>query len=553
VDGCAVEEADAVIPPLLLADQDGTTRSTLTPISSPRKRERRQAVACKPRGVIDMGLRRMILRRLSYSRTYTHNMAESPITPRKQDFAAWYQDVVMQGDMAEPAEIVKGCMVIKPNGYAVWEMIQRSLDDRFKATNHQNCYFPLLIPESFLHKEAEHVEGFSPELAVVTIAGGKKLEEPYVIRPTSETIIGHFFSKWIHSYRDLPMLLNQWANVVRWELRTRLFLRTSEFLWQEGHTAHASHEEAVEEVLRILDIYAEVAEDIMAMPVIKGVKTRTEKFAGALRSYSIEAMMQNGMALQAGTSHDLGQNFGKAFNVQFQTKEGQLDYVWQTSWGVSTRLVGGLIMSHSDDKGLVLPPRLAPVKTVLVPIYRKDDEKGKVLEAAHRIAKETGARVDDREGQSPGAKFFHWERRGVPTVLELGPRDLASGNIVLKRRDTGSKEVVPQAEIAVRLPATLEQMQKDLYDAAKQRLRDNTVMANSIAEVESILREVTAEKGGGKFVMAHLKDDPACDARLKEFKATVRNIPLVDQFDGAGKCILTGEPVDRRVAIAKAY
>ena len=442
-------------------------------------------------------------------------MAESPITPRKQDFAAWYQDVVMQGDMAEPAEIVKGCMVIKPNGYAVWELMQRELDDRFKATNHQNCYFPLLIPESFLHKEAEHVEGFSPELAVVTIAGGKKLEEPYVIRPTSETIIGHFFSKWIQSYRDLPMLLNQWANVVRWELRTRLFLRTSEFLWQEGHTAHASHEEAVEEVLRILDIYAEVAEDVMAMPVIKGVKSRAEKFAGALRSYSMEAMMQNGLALQAGTSHDLGQNFGKAFNVQYQTKEGQLDYVWQTSWGVSTRLIGGLIMSHSDDKGLVLPPRLAPVKAVLVPIYRKEEEKAKVLEAAHRIAKEVGARVDDREGPSPGAKFFHWERRGVPVVLELGPRDLASGNIVLKRRDTGVKEVVPQTDIAARLPATLAQMQKDLYNAAKQRLRDNTVMANSMAEVESILGGVTAEKGGGKFVMAHLKDDPACDARLK--------------------------------------
>jgi prolyl-tRNA synthetase len=480
-------------------------------------------------------------------------MAESPITPRQQDFAAWYQDVVMQGDMAEPAEIVKGCMVIKPNGYAVWEIIQRELDGRFKATNHQNCYFPLLIPESFLHKEAEHVEGFSPELAVVTIAGGKKLEEPYVIRPTSETIIGHFFSKWIQSYRDLPLLLNQWANVVRWELRTRLFLRTTEFLWQEGHTAHASHDEAVEEVLRILDLYAEVAEDVMAMPVIKGVKTRAEKFAGALRSYSIEAMMQNGLALQAGTSHDLGQNFGKAFNVQYQTKEGQLDYVWQTSWGVSTRLIGGLIMSHSDDKGLVLPPRVAPVKAVLVPIYRKEEEKSKVLEAAHRIAKEVGAKVDDREGPSPGAKFFHWERRGVPVVMELGPRDLASGNIVLKRRDTGTKEVVAQAEIAARLPAALEQMQKDLYEAAKERLRNNTVTANSIDEVESILSAVTAEKGGGKFVMAHLKDDPACDARLKEFKATVRNMPLVDEFDGGGKCIVTGEAVDRRVAIAKAY
>ena len=284
--------------------------------------------------------------------------------------------------MAEPAEIVKGCMVIKPNGYAVWEALQREFDSRFKEAGHQNVYFPLLIPQSFLQKEAEHVEGFSPELAVVTIAGGKELEEPYVIRPTSETIIGHFFARWIQSWRDLPVLINQWANVVRWELRTRMFLRTSEFLWQEGHTAHSSHEEAVQEVLRILDIYAEVAESVMAMPVIKGMKTAGEKFAGALRSYSIEAMMQNGLALQAGTSHDLGQNFGRAFDVKFQTTEGKLDYVWLTSWGVSTRLIGGLIMTHSDDKGLVLPPKVAPWKAVLVPIYRKDEERAAVLEAA---------------------------------------------------------------------------------------------------------------------------------------------------------------------------
>jgi prolyl-tRNA synthetase len=480
-------------------------------------------------------------------------MAESRITARNDDFASWYQDVVLQGDMAEPAEIVKGCMVIKANGYAVWELMQRELDDRFKRTNHQNVYFPLLIPESFLKKEAEHVEGFSPELAVVTIAGGKTLEEPYVIRPTSETIIGHFFSKWIQSWRDLPMLFNQWANVVRWELRTRMFLRTTEFLWQEGHTAHSTHEEALEEVLRILDIYAEVAEDVMAMPVIKGMKTRAEKFAGALKSYSIEAMMQNGLALQAGTSHDLGQNFGKAFNVQFQSKEGQLEYVWQTSWGVSTRLIGGLIMTHSDDKGLVLPPKLAPVKAVLVPIYRKDEEKASVLEAAHRIAAEVGAKVDDREGQSPGAKFFHWERRGVPVVLELGPRDLASGKIVIKRRDTGSKEPVDQCTVKEKLSAVLDDMQTGLLARAKERLKSNTVLANSLGEVEEVLREATAEKGGGKFVMAHIKDDPACDARLKEFKATVRNLPLVDEYDGGGKCIITGETVDRRAVIAKAY
>jgi prolyl-tRNA synthetase len=490
-------------------------------------------------------------------------MAESPITPREKDFATWYQDVVLQGDMAEPAEIVKGCMVIKANGYAVWEVLQRELDTRFKATGHQNLYFPLLIPESFLKKEAEHVEGFAPELAVVTIAGGKELEEPYVIRPTSETIIGHFFAKWIQSYRDLPLLYNQWANVIRWELRTRMFLRTTEFLWQEGHTAHSSHEEAQEEVLRMLDVYADVAENVMAMPVIRGVKTRSEKFAGALRSYSIEAMMQNGLALQAGTSHDLGQNFGKAFDIQFQSKEGKLDYVWQTSWGVSTRLIGGLIMTHSDDKGLVLPPKVAPVKAVIVPIYRKDEERAQVLEVANRLAKEmsgglssvqAGIQVDLREGQSPGAKFFHWERRGVPVVFELGPRDVASGNIVLKRRDTGTKEVIPQSEAPARLTATLELMQTELLAKARQRMKDRTVLANSIEEVEAILnKDVTAEKGGGKFVMAHVADDPKNDQRIKEFKAGVRNIPLVDEYDGPGKCILTGVPVDRRVVIGKAY
>jgi prolyl-tRNA synthetase len=480
-------------------------------------------------------------------------MAESPITPRRKDFAAWYQDVVLQGDMAEPAEIVKGCMVIKANGYAVWERLQGELDDRFKALGHENMYFPLLIPQSFLQKEAEHVEGFAPELAVVTIAGGKQLEEPYVIRPTSETIIGHFFSKWIRSWRDLPVLVNQWANVIRWELRTRMFLRTTEFLWQEGHTAHATHAEALEETLRMMDVYADVAENVMAMPVIKGVKTTAEKFAGALRSYSIEAMMQNGLALQAGTSHDLGQNFGKAFNVQFQNREGALEYVWQTSWGASTRLVGGLIMTHSDDKGLVLPPNVAPVKAVVVPIFGKDDERARVMETSNKIAMELHAKVDTRDSLSPGAKFFHWERRGVPVVLELGPRDLANGNIVLKRRDTGGKEVLPQMEAAARLPQVLADMQRDLYDKAKRRMKENTVLADSLREVEDILRDVTADKGGGKFVMAHLKDDPACDARLKQFKATVRCIPVQDEFGGAGKCIVTGERVDRRVVIAKAY
>ena len=332
-----------------------------------------------------------------------------------------------------------------------------------------------------------------------------------------------------------------------------MFLRTTEFLWQEGHTAHSTHEEALEEVLRMLDVYADVSENIMAMPVIKGVKTRAEKFAGANRSYSIEAMMQNGLALQAGTSHDLGQNFGKAFDVQFQSKEGKLDYVWQTSWGVSTRLIGGLIMTHSDDKGLVLPPKMAPRKSVIVPIFRKDEERVQVMEVATRLAAELGAHVDMREGQSPGAKFFHWERLGVPVVFELGPRDVASGNIVLKRRDTGTKEVIPQTEAAGRLAATLDAMQKDLYSKAKDKLKANTVLANSIGEVEEILKDVTAEKGGGKFVMAHLKDDAANDARIKTFKASVRNIPLVDEYDGPGKCILTGEEVSHRVVIAKAY
>jgi prolyl-tRNA synthetase len=480
-------------------------------------------------------------------------MAEQPITPREKDFASWYQDVVLQGDMAEPAEIVKGCMVMKPNGYAIWEILQREFDDRFKATGHQNIYLPLLIPQSFLQKEAEHVEGFSPELAVVTIAGGKELEEPYIIRPTSETLVGHFFGRWIQSYRDLPLLINQWCNVLRWELRTRLFLRTTEFLWQEGHTAHSTHEEAMEEVLRMLDVYADVAENVMAMPVIKGAKTQAEKFAGALRSYSMEAMMQNGLALQAGTSHDLGQNFGKAFDVKFQTKEGKLDYVWQTSWGVSTRLVGGLVMTHSDDKGLVLPPKAAPRKSVVVPIFRKDEERSQVLEVAAKLAKDLGAHVDSREGFTPGAKFFYWERRGVPVVFELGPREVQSGNIVIKRRDTGQKETVPQGDVVHKLATTLETMQNDLYNKAKQRLQQNTVIANSLQEVESVLNEVTAEKGGGKFVMAHIKDDRKNDERIKDFKASVRNIPLVDEFGGPGKCIMSGETVDRRAVIAKAY
>jgi prolyl-tRNA synthetase len=485
-------------------------------------------------------------------------MSKSRITPRSEDFAAWYQDVIAQADMAEPAEVVKGCMVIKPHGYAVWEKIQAALDKRFKATGHKNAYFPMLIPESFLKREAEHVEGFSPELAVVTIAGGEELEERYVLRPTSETIIGHFFAKWIQSWRDLPLLLNQWANVIRWEKRTRLFLRTTEFLWQEGHTAHATEEEARQEARRMLEVYADVAENVMGMPVVKGLKTRTEKFAGAEKSYSIEAMMQNGLALQAGTSHELGQNFGRAFDVKFQNQAGQLDYVWQTSWGVSTRLIGGLIMTHSDDRGLVLPPNLTPLQAVVIPIYRKDTGREAIITRAHQAAAAlhnagVTVEVDDREGFTPGNKFFHWEQRGIPVTIELGPRDLEQGVVVVKRRDTGEKEPVAQDAVGGYVTGLLERMQDEMFARARQRLQDNTVVANSFQEVREILEPVSAERGGGKFVMAHLKDDPATDAQIKALKATVRCIPLTDEYDGPGKCILTGETVPQRVVIAKAY
>ncbi|MCC6749228.1 MAG: proline--tRNA ligase [Deltaproteobacteria bacterium] len=480
------------------------------------------------------------------------------ITPRTEDYATWYQDVIRQGELAEVAEVVKGCMVIKPHGYAIWEKIQGQLDRRFKETGHKNAYFPLLIPESFLRKEAEHVEGFSPELAVVTIGGGKPLEEAYVIRPTSETIIGHFFGKWIKSWRDLPLLINQWANVVRWELRTRMFLRTTEFLWQEGHTAHASHDEAMTEVLRMLDVYAEFAEGFMAMPVVKGVKTQNEKFAGAVKSFSIEAMMQNGLALQAGTSHDLGQNFGKAFDVKFQNKEKELEYVWQTSWGVSTRLIGGLVMTHSDDNGLVLPPRLAPIQVAVVPIYKTDTERAAVLEKADQLATELRERgisveVDAREEYKPGYKYFHWEQHGVPARLELGPRDLQQNQVMMKRRDRSEKQPLSMAGLGETMAKLMDQIQADLFAAAKQRLRDSTVLANSLDEVREILSPATAEKGGGRFVMAHLADDPRCDAAVKEFKATIRCVPLVDEHGGGGSCIVTGQSVPSRVVIAKAY
>ena len=480
------------------------------------------------------------------------------ITLRNKDFASWYQDVIRYGDLAEPAEVVKGCMVIKPHGYAIWESIRDELDKRFKETGHKNAYFPLFIPQSFLQKEAEHVEGFAPELAVVTHGGGKELEEPYVVRPTSETIIGHFFAKWINSWRDLPLLINQWANVVRWELRTRMFLRTSEFLWQEGHTAHATHEEAEAETLKMLDVYAEFAERHMAMPVIRGEKTESEKFAGATHSYCIEAMMQNGYALQAGTSHDLGQNFGKAFDVKFQNKNKELEYVWQTSWGVSTRLIGGLIMSHSDDDGLVLPPRMAPVQVAIVPIYRKEDEKEGVYAKGAELAAALRERrleveLDQREEMKPGAKYFHWEQRGVPVRLELGPRDLAAGHVMLKRRDTGDKQTVPFAEVADTVSALMNTIQDELLAAARQRLKENTLVLDDLGEFEALMKPVTAERGGGKFVMAHWCGSAECEERIKRTKATIRCVPFEDQYEGAGKCLVCGGDSPKRVVMAKAY
>jgi prolyl-tRNA synthetase len=474
------------------------------------------------------------------------------ITPRAQDYSRWYLDVIRQAGLAEAAEVVKGCMVIKPHGYAIWEKIQRALDDMFKATGHQNAYFPLLIPESFMKREAEHVAGFSPELAVVTIAGGKQLEEPYVIRPTSETIIGYFFSRWIESWRDLPLLINQWANVMRWELRTRLFLRTGEFLWQEGHTAHATHAEAKEEVRRMLDVYARFAEEWMAIPVIRGRKTDSEKFAGAIETYSIEAMMQDGKALQSGTSHDLGQNFGKAFNVKFQNQAGEMEYVWQTSWGISTRLIGGLVMAHSDDNGLVLPPRMAPVQVVIVPIYGKGADEAKVREAGARIEKELKdsgcAVVFDTRDHKPGFKYFEWEQKGVPLRLEIGPRDLAHNQVLAKDRITSDKHAWSMSGLAGRVRDHLTHMQEQLFTRAKERLREDTVRIDSYDEFKHVMRE-----GESKFVLAHWDGTAATEAKIKEeTKATIRNIPL-DAADEPGRCLVTGAPSARRVLMAKAY
>ena len=422
------------------------------------------------------------------------------ITPRSQDYSKWYHDIVLKAGLADYAP-VKGCMVIKPYGYAIWEKMQRDLDDRFKATGHQNAYFPMFIPESFLKKEAEHVEGFAPECAVVTHAGGKKLEEPLMVRPTSETIIWDTYRKWIQSYRDLPLLINQWANVVRWEMRTRLFLRTSEFLWQEGHTAHATEEEAREETMKILDIYREFAEDIMAVPVLAGLKSENEKFAGAVDTYSIEAMMQDCDALQAGTSHYLGQNFAKAFDVQFQDENSELQYVYATSWGVSTRLIGALVMAHSDDQGLIMPPKLAPIEVVIVPIYRDEEGRSRVLEVANRLMDEypnkLGIKLDDRDELRPGWKFNEWEMKGVPVRIEVGPRDVDAGKVIAARRDTGEKQDLPIESAITQTIALLEEIQKGIYDKALAFRKENTHRIDTWDDFRDFFK-----KGSG-FVEAH--------------------------------------------------
>jgi prolyl-tRNA synthetase len=441
-------------------------------------------------------------------------------------------------------------MVIRPNGYAIWENIQRHLDRMFKDTGHKNAYFPLLIPESYLKKEAEHVEGFNPQLAVVTHAGGAKLEEPYVIRPTSETIINRSFAKWIQSYRDLPLLINQWANVMRWEMRTRLFLRTTEFLWQEGHTCHETEKDAEEETLRMLEVYRTFAEDYMAMPVMAGRKSESEKFAGALRTYSIEAMMQDKKALQAGTSHNLGQNFAKAFDTVFQGRDGQQHHVWQTSWGVSTRLIGGLIMTHSDDAGLVVPPKLAPTHVVIVVIAKTPEERATVLAKAQAIAADLRKHdlqvlVDNDETKGPGFKFFEYELQGVCLRVELGPKDLAKDQAVMARRDTREKKTIPLAQLVDTAVSELSQMQKDLLSKAKKFRDDHTFEVNSYEEMKK-----RADDG---FMLAHWCESPQCEKKAKDdFQLTTRNRPF-DLKQEPGKCVVCGQPSPGRIVFSKAY
>ncbi len=472
------------------------------------------------------------------------------VTKQSEDFARWYTDVVQKAQLADHGP-VKGTMVIRPYGYAIWENFQRILDGLFKDTGHVNAYFPLFIPEHFMHKEAQHVEGFAPEVAVVTHGGGKKLEEPLVVRPTSETIIWNMYHKWINSYRDLPLLINQWANVVRWEMRTRLFLRTTEFLWQEGHTAHASAEEAQAETLRMLEVYRTFAEDYMAMPVITGQKTETEKFAGAVRTYSIEAMMRDRKALQAGTSHNLGQNFARAFDVTFQNENNESEFVYATSWGVSTRLVGGLIMTHGDDHGLILPPRVAPHQVVLIPIFRADN-RDQVLPVAQKLEQElhtAGVRVklDDDEKSSPGFKFNEWEMRGVPIRVELGPKDIAKEQGVVVTRHDREKTFVPLDQLASFLKERVDSVQRELFQRALDFRNENTHTTSDWREFKEII------DGSGGFVKAYWNGSAEVEEKIKdETKATIRCIPF-DQPEQPGKCIYTGEPADKQVVFAKAY
>ncbi len=488
------------------------------------------------------------------------------LTSRAENYSEWYNELVVKADLAEHSA-VRGCMVIKPHGYGIWERMQRVLDDMFKETGHQNAYFPLFIPKSYLSKEADHVEGFAKECAVVThyrlmndpdgkgvvVDPDAKLEEELIIRPTSETIIWNTYKGWIQSYRDLPLLINQWANVVRWEMRTRLFLRTAEFLWQEGHTAHATADEAVEETLRMLDVYADFAENYMAVPVIRGVKTASERFAGAIDTYSIEALMQDGKALQAGTSHFLGQNFAKAFDVKFANKEGKQDYVWATSWGVSTRLMGALIMSHSDDDGMVIPPRLAPMQVVIVPIYKGEDQLAEISQKVENEilpalkAKGISVKYDDADTKKPGWKFAEYELKGIPVRIAMGPRDLENGTVEVARRDTKVKETVSVETVADYVGDLLEAIQQNLFDRAKQFSTVNTRSADSYEEFKEIL-----ETHGG-FVYAHWDGTEETEQKIKEeTKATIRNIPLGNPLED-GVCIYSGNPSSQRVLFAKAY
>lgn len=486
------------------------------------------------------------------------------LTSREENYSQWYNDLVLKADLAENSA-VRGCMVIKPYGYAIWEKIQRQLDDMFKETGHVNAYFPLFIPKSFLSKEADHVEGFAKECAVVTHyrlknnpnGGGvvvdpeARLEEELIVRPTSETIIWNTYKNWIQSYRDLPILCNQWANVVRWEMRTRLFLRTAEFLWQEGHTAHATEKEALEETERMLNVYAEFAEKYMAMPVLKGVKSANERFAGALETYCIEALMQDGKALQAGTSHFLGQNFAKAFDVQFSDKDGKRDYVWATSWGVSTRLMGALIMSHSDNNGLVLPPKLAPFQVVIVPIYRNEEQLEQINEKVAGIVAELKAlgvsvKYDNADNKKPGWKFAEYELKGVPVRLAMGGRDLENGTVEVARRDTLTKETVSCENIANYVKQLLEDIQENIYRKAFDFREKSTISVDSYDEFKEKIED-------GGFILAHWDGTSETEEKIKaETKATIRCIPL-DGDETPGVCMLSGKPSARRVVFARAY